>query len=295
MNMGMPDVCLTPAAPSPIPVPYPNMAMHAMASPVCSTILLSMMPALNMGSSIPLTMGDEAGTAHPFFKQAGRFTSGNEKVFLAGMPAITLTSPTSGNNMNNPVGMVEAPGAINVLFSRAPHSPRAHAADVPPSPSAVGRLRIALVGADLPARVRAVTRAAPDGVVFDLRGCPGGELAAAVEVGRDLLPQGSVIVAVVDGDGDAVVHRARGDAYGGPVVVLVDRRTASAAEVLAGCLKAHGRALIVGERTYGKGVAGALVSGKMVDVARLRLADGTALDDGVRPHVELTSREMILP
>ena len=38
MNQGMPDVCLTPAAPSPIPVPYPNLAMHAMAVPFCPTI-----------------------------------------------------------------------------------------------------------------------------------------------------------------------------------------------------------------------------------------------------------------
>src|SRR5580698_8459743 len=119
MNMGFPDVCLTPSFPAPIPIPYPNMGMHAMAAPFCATILLGMMPALNMGSIIPMTMGDDPGVANPFFMQMGMFTMGSPKVILQGMPAITLTSPTAGNNMNNPVGAVLVPGAPNVLFTDA--------------------------------------------------------------------------------------------------------------------------------------------------------------------------------
>jgi carboxyl-terminal processing protease len=94
MNMGFPDVCLTPSFPSPIPIPYPNMGMHAMAAPFCATILLGMMPALNQGSMIPMTMGDEPGVANPLYKQMGTFTMGSPKVILHGLPAVTLTSRT---------------------------------------------------------------------------------------------------------------------------------------------------------------------------------------------------------
>ena len=59
MNVGFPDVCLTPAAPSPIPIPYPNFAMNAQAAPFATSVFISMMNALNMASMIPVTTGDE--------------------------------------------------------------------------------------------------------------------------------------------------------------------------------------------------------------------------------------------
>ena len=57
-DMGFPDVCITPAAPSPIPVPYPNIAMGPMAIPNCPTILIMGGPAHNLGTTIPMTNGD---------------------------------------------------------------------------------------------------------------------------------------------------------------------------------------------------------------------------------------------
>ena len=55
MSLGFPDVCTTPAAPSPVPIPYPNMAMNAMAVPFAPNVMISMMPGLNMSSRIPMT------------------------------------------------------------------------------------------------------------------------------------------------------------------------------------------------------------------------------------------------
>ena len=72
----MPDA----RGPVPVPIPYPNMAMHAMAAPFCPTILVMMMPALNMGRLIPMTLGDQPGVANPLFMQMGAFTMGNPKV-----------------------------------------------------------------------------------------------------------------------------------------------------------------------------------------------------------------------
>jgi carboxyl-terminal processing protease len=289
MNMGFPDVCLTPSFPSPIPIPYPNMGMHAMAAPFCATILLGMMPALNMGSVIPMTTGDELGVANPFFMQMGMFTMGSPKVILQGMPAITLTSSTAGNNMNNPVGAVLVPGSPNILFTDAGGGDRSgHAVDVEPLPGGVLRISIRFFTAAVPAAVHAaIDRHTPGALIFDLRDNPGGELSAAVELARDLLPEGAVIAAIVDRDGDETVHRARGDAHGLPIVVRVNRWTASAAEVFAGCLKAHGRALVVGERTYGKGTVSAHLGAASVEVARVVLPNGDAIDGaGIAPDVE---------
>ena len=119
MNLGFPDVCLTPAGPVPVPIPYPNMAMNAMAAPFCPTILLTCVPALNMGSIIPMTMGMQPGVANPLYMQMGMYTMGNPMILLQGLPAINLTCPTTGNAMNNAVGAVLVPSVTTVFFADA--------------------------------------------------------------------------------------------------------------------------------------------------------------------------------
>src|SRR5271154_4879006 len=89
-NIGFPDVCLTPAGPAMVPVPYPNMAMNAQAVPFSPTVMISMMNALNTGWKIPMTSGDEAGVGGPFIKMMGAYTMGNPIVSIDGMPAINL-------------------------------------------------------------------------------------------------------------------------------------------------------------------------------------------------------------
>lgn len=94
-----------------------------------------------------------------------------------------------------------------------------------------------------------------DGIVLDLRGNGGGLLGEAVETASIFIPDGTV----VSTDGRARrrhVFTATGGAIDPevPVVVLVDRGTASASEIVAGALKDRDRATIVGTRTYGKGV-----------------------------------------
>ena len=94
------------------------------------------------------------------------------------------------------------------------------------------------------------------GLGFDLRGNPGGLLNQAVEVCNHLLSKGQIIVSQRGRGKDDVVYTAtRGN--GGksfPIVVLVNRGTASAAEIVSGALQDHDRALIVGETTFGKGL-----------------------------------------
>jgi len=93
------------------------------------------------------------------------------------------------------------------------------------------------------------------GLVLDLRDNPGGVLESAVSVADSFLDSGMIVRA--DGrtpDARFEMDATPGDLLNGaPVVVLVDGGSASGAEIVAGALRDHGRATLMGERTYGKG------------------------------------------
>jgi carboxyl-terminal processing protease len=296
-RVGFPDPCLTPMGPVPVLIPYPNLAMDAMGIPTCPTILLMMMPAVNQATIVPMTLGDQAGVLSPFMGP-GIVAMGIPIVLLQGMPAVTLACPTTGNNMINPIGIVAIPGAPTIVYCYA--APAETVKDLLFSDGGVdagfvapgvGCVRIRAFSRGAPAAVHAaVSRLAQDGLerlVFDVRGNPGGELLSAVEIVRDLLPEGEIVATIVDVDGDEIDYRARGDAYPWPLVVQVDEKTASAAELFAGSLKAHGRAVVVGRRTYGKGSARTIVSGSFVDAGCFHLPGGDAVEGvGVLPDRE---------
>jgi carboxyl-terminal processing protease len=94
-----------------------------------------------------------------------------------------------------------------------------------------------------------------EGLVLDLRNNPGGVLEAGVAVADAFLSSGVIVTA----DGRTPEARFRMDAShgdllnGAPLVVLVNGGSASASEIVAGALKDHGRAVLVGRKTYGKG------------------------------------------
>ena len=94
------------------------------------------------------------------------------------------------------------------------------------------------------------------GLVLDLRGNPGGLLSQAVEVCDHLLAKGQTIVSqrgrAYPDQVYTATHGNGGKTF--PIVVLVNRNTASAAEIVSGALQDHDRALIVGEVTFGKGL-----------------------------------------
>jgi carboxyl-terminal processing protease len=105
------------------------------------------------------------------------------------------------------------------------------------------------------ARLRRDMNAKPRGVVLDLRNNPGGVLESAVEVADQMLEAGVIVTA----DGRTPAARFTMEATPGevlpgvPVVILVNGSTASAAEILAGALQDHHRAVLLGRRTFGKG------------------------------------------
>jgi len=94
------------------------------------------------------------------------------------------------------------------------------------------------------------------GLILDVRQNPGGLLSEGVGVADKFLKKGAVIVTHHGRASSEKVYRARrgNDGKDFPLVVLVNRGTASAAEIVAGAIQDHDRGLIVGENTFGKGL-----------------------------------------
>lgn len=139
-----------------------------------------------------------------------------------------------------------------------------------------------------------------DGVILDLRNNGGGSLTEAIDIAGLFIPIGPVVqvreqrgVAVLpDGDPDT--------AYSGPLVVLVNRLSASASEIVAAALQDYGRALIVGDsKTHGKGTVQTvyplskfsddLGSLKVTTASFYRIAGGSTQLKGVVPDIILPS------
>lgn len=91
------------------------------------------------------------------------------------------------------------------------------------------------------------------GIVLDLRNNPGGELKSAVRVASNFVPAGPVVFIEYKG-GRLEEHQANGNSLNLPLAVLVNGGSASAAEIVAGAVKDTGTGLLVGQKTFGKGV-----------------------------------------
>ncbi len=94
-------------------------------------------------------------------------------------------------------------------------------------------------------------------MILDMRGNPGGLLNQAIDVASEFLPRGQVVVSVKGRTeySDAIVYKSTGsDPEDVPLVILINRGTASASEIVAGAIQDHGRGLIVGETSFGKGL-----------------------------------------
>ncbi len=119
MDMGFPDVCLTPTPAGPVPIPYPNTAMGNMAIPNIPNILIMGMPAHNMATITPMTDGDNAGVALGVASGTvmgpSRHLTGAFTVLLNGAPATRLTSMSLQNSTNCP-GVRTVPSQTLVLL-----------------------------------------------------------------------------------------------------------------------------------------------------------------------------------
>jgi len=103
--------------------------------------------------------------------------------------------------------------------------------------------------------LRRLEREGAQGIVLDLRGNGGGFLQEAVAIASLFMAQGKVVVSTTSrADGNSVYRSSGGDLVRIPLVVLIDRDTASSAEILTAALADDVGATVVGTRSYGKGV-----------------------------------------
>jgi hypothetical protein len=118
-DTAFPDVCLTPSPAGPVPVPYPNIAMGPMAVPNVPNILFMGTPAHNLGTTIPMTNGDNAGLATGVASGTvmgpSRHLTGAFSILIKGMPASRMTSMSLQNNTTAP-GCRVVPSQTKVLM-----------------------------------------------------------------------------------------------------------------------------------------------------------------------------------
>ena len=133
----------------------------------------------------------------------------------------------------------------------------------------------------------------PDGYVLDLRSNPGGLLVASVEIAREWLNEGT-IVSTKTRDGIQDIKRATGRAITDkPLVILVNEGSASASEILSGALQDNHRALLVGQKTFGKGLVQSVRglsdgSGMTVTIAKYLTPSGRDIHKhGIDPDVSV--------
>ncbi|HJN62806.1 MAG TPA: S41 family peptidase [Candidatus Paceibacterota bacterium] len=134
-------------------------------------------------------------------------------------------------------------------------------------------------------------------LILDLRGNPGGFLEASIDIASWFLPVGKIIVTEdYKNNGEDLIHRSKGyDIFNENLkfVILVDRGSASASEILAGALKEHDVATIVGSKSFGKGSVQELAdvtngASLKVTVAKWLTPNGNSISDGgVKPDVEV--------
>lgn len=121
-DTAFPDVCLTPSPAGPVPIPYPNIAAGPMAVPNVPTILFSGAPAHNLGTTIPMTNGDNvgvaSGVASGLVMGPSRHLTGAFTVLLKGMPASRMTSVSLQNSTNAP-GCRLVPSQVKILMLAA--------------------------------------------------------------------------------------------------------------------------------------------------------------------------------
>jgi carboxyl-terminal processing protease len=136
------------------------------------------------------------------------------------------------------------------------------------------------------------------GVILDLRNNPGGLLDQAVKV-SDLFIDRGVIVSTkgrIKEQNMTFSAHNNGDRYNFPMVVLVNEGSASASEIVAGAMKDHGRALVLGAQTFGKGSVQTIIplgegSGLRLTTARYYTPNGTSIQAmGITPDILVETR-----
>ncbi len=215
--------------------------------------------------------------------------------------AVKLIRGTEGSQVV--LGLRRKGSVIDVPLVRA--RIEIHAVDSQLNTSAdgtkVGYIRLKQFNAnaskEMRSAIRDLEKQGAEGYVLDLRSNPGGLLEASVDIARQWLDEGT-IVSTKTREGIQDVRRATGNAVTDrPVVVLVNEGSASASEILSGALQDNNRGLLVGQKTFGKGLVQSVRglsdgSGMTVTIAKYLTPKGTDIHkNGISPDVPVKMSE----
>lgn len=160
----------------------------------------------------------------------------------------------------------------------------------------LGYIRIAsfaeMTGLEFKSEYEKLKQEGIKGLIIDLRQNPGGLITSCVEVARELVPAGP-IVSVVERNGSKEEYDSELESANPPIVVLMDKGSASASEILAGALQDTGAGTVVGTQSYGKGSVQIVVpllheDGIKLTIAKYYTPSGRSIDGtGITPDVEV--------
>lgn len=118
LTIGMPDVCLTPVGPVVIPVPYPNIAQEVLGFPAPYNVIVGGAPVHNMGTTLPLSLGDlpgVAGVASGTVMGPHRSLTNATTCLMGSLPTRRVGSCGPSNTMNT-IGIAAVPNQFKVVL-----------------------------------------------------------------------------------------------------------------------------------------------------------------------------------
>ncbi|NEQ67189.1 MAG: PDZ domain-containing protein, partial [Symploca sp. SIO2D2] len=225
---------------------------------------------------------------------------------IDGTLASTLTIDEAAARMRGPAGTKvtlkvkagnEEPKYIELVRDRIALNPVYFTLAQQPDGLPVGYIRLTQFSANategIAEAIENLESQGADAYILDLRNNPGGLLQAGIEIARLWLDEGTIVY-TVNRQGTLGSFEANSLALNeDPLVVLVNQGTASASEILAGALQDNGRAKIIGEQTFGKGLIQSLFdladgSGLAVTVAKYETPNHTDIHKlGITPDVQV--------
>ena len=156
-------------------------------------------------------------------------------------------------------------------------------------------------GDELIDKIRDISRNKPNitGYILDLRNNPGGLLSQAIKISDAFLDSGEIVSTKGRDPKDIKVYNSKkGDEINGkPLIVLINKGSASASEIVAGALKDHKRAIVLGEKSFGKGSVQSIMplsngGGLRLTTAKYYLPSGETIEEiGVQPDIKVEQQK----
>ncbi len=142
-------------------------------------------------------------------------------------------------------------------------------------------------------QIRKISNKKLDGYILDLRNNPGGLLSQAIKITETFLDGGEIVSTKGRNKNDIQIFNAKkGDSINNkPLIVLINQGSASASEIVSGALKDHKRAILIGEKSFGKGSVQSIIplknkGGLRLTTAKYYLPSGVSIHEtGVEPDI----------